>query len=287
MLFGIGLPYILAAVLTYRPRVMPLDTPMSLFGWRFNAVSFAAVDGVRLAGWWIPAERGPANRTVVLCHGLAGGKASQLFLARRLLNGGYNVLAFDFRAHGESSGQLTSFGALEGRDVLGAIHWLRATHPDACEKVVGLGVSTGAAALISAAGDASPDAQYIDAVAVCGTYGRFDSVIDTTTRDYIPRPLQWLVGHVGEPLASMQTGTDLTRFSPAVAVKALWPRPLLVIHGVDDEIIPFENGQALFDAALQPKYDFWIERAGHVESMTNPDAGRVIKRFFDEAGRVL
>src|SRR5205807_4773815 len=60
------------------------------------------------------------------------------------------------------------------------------------------------------------------------------------------------------PVASAQVGANLSRFSPAHDVDRLWPRPLLVIHGKDDEIISFEHGERLFDSATQPKFFLWI-----------------------------
>src|SRR5207237_8058214 len=98
-------------------------------------------------------------------HGLASSKSNQLILARRLVPGGYNCLAIDFRAHGQSAGQLTTFGATEKRDVLAAIHWLREHHADESKPIVGVGANMGAAALISAAADDSSEGNSLAAVA--------------------------------------------------------------------------------------------------------------------------
>lgn len=287
VLFGVGLPYLLAAVLTYRPKAAEDQTPKTLFNWSFEHVTFPATDGMRIAGWWIPAREGTSSQTVIFCPGQGGGKATQLFLTSRLVPDGYNVLAFDFRAHGESAGQITSYGDLERRDVLGAVRWLRTNHPSACGKVVGLGVSTGGAALIAAAADPGPDGQNIDAIAVYGSFDRLDAVVESITDQYLPPPLSWLIQHIGLPLASAQTGADLQTFAPANAVKALWPRPILVIHGLDDQVIPFERGEALFDAALQPRHNDWVERGGHMEVMENPNVARWVRRYFDAARRIL
>ncbi len=118
VLFGVGLPYILAATLTYRPHITFDGDPQTRFHRAFQHVEFSSTDGIHLVGWWIPATTGDGDKTVLLCHGLAGGKAAPLELATRLLDGGFNVLTFDFRDHGESGGEFTSFGDLEKRDVL-------------------------------------------------------------------------------------------------------------------------------------------------------------------------
>jgi alpha-beta hydrolase superfamily lysophospholipase len=138
-------------------------------------MTFAASDGVELVGWWIPAARAPASvrgslrqqwgkNTVLVCHGLAANKSNQLVMARQLVPGGFNVLAFDFRAHGESGGQLTTFGKLEVNDVLGAVRWVRENHADQAHKIFGVGASMGGSALIVAAADDSDQGRAIEAV---------------------------------------------------------------------------------------------------------------------------
>ena len=44
--------------------------------------------------------------------------------------------------------------------------------------------------------------------------------------------------------------------------------PVLVIHGKQDEIIPFRHGLQLYEAARQPKINFWVDRAGHNDLLT-------------------
>ena len=39
--------------------------------------------------------------------------------------------------------------------------------------------------------------------------------------------------------------------------------PLLIIHGREDEVIPFWHGERLFAQANEPKMSFWVEGAGH------------------------
>jgi fermentation-respiration switch protein FrsA (DUF1100 family) len=283
----IGLPYVLAAVMTYRPKVATVVDPATLYNWNFSRVEFPATDGTRLVGWWIPAPGGESNQTVLLCPGSNSDKASELFLVKRLVPDGYNVLVFDFRAHGESGGQLCSFGDLERHDVLGAMRWLRKNHPDAAEKVAGLGVSTGAAALLAAAADPSPEGQNIDAIAVYDTFDRLDNEADSLVKDFLPAPMAWMVRHVGLPMAGWQVGANLPAFAPATQINAIWPRPVLVIHGIDDEIVPFEQGQSLYDAAMEPKMNFWIDRCGHTKAIENPAAARFVKKCFDQARRVI
>ena len=171
--------------------------------------------------------------------------------------------------------------------MLGAVRWLRQTRPDAARRIVGLGVSTGAAALLAAAADPSPAGQAIDAVAVYAPYDRLDRAVASTIAPFAPPPLAWLTEHVALPLASLQVGSRLSAFSPADAARNLWPRPVLVVHGMNDELVPFEQGQAVYDAASEPKQSLWIGQCRHAESLDSDAARHAVQQYFDAARRLI
>jgi fermentation-respiration switch protein FrsA (DUF1100 family) len=89
--------------------------------------------------------------------------------------------------------------------------------------------------------------------------------------------------HVGLPLANVQTGTDLSGFAPAKLVAKLWPRPILIIHGRRDEIIRFDHGESLYDAAVQPKYNLWLKEGSHNDIVDNEAAAKIVLEFFKTA----
>jgi fermentation-respiration switch protein FrsA (DUF1100 family) len=292
VLFGVALPYVIAVVLTYRAKVLPVDDPQSRLGLAFERVEFRSTDGVKLVGWWIPASRPDrsgisrsdwAKNTVLLCHGLDQGKSNELRVARRLVSGGLNVLAFDFRAHGESGGQLTTFGDLERRDVLGAVRWARQAHPEMSQKIFGAGAGTGAAALIGAAADDSDEGRAIGAIAAYAPFDRFSELARDMARRSTFYPLDWVLRNETLPMASVQSGADLLHFAPADEVSRLWPRPILFIQSERDEIIAFERGRELYDAAVQPKYYVWFPRGEHHEILTSDIAAGIVLEFFRSA----
>ncbi len=272
ILFALGIPYIMSLGMVYRPKVTDAESPREQLGVAYEDVQFASTDGVRLSGWWIATQQpmpttSPATqrsrgdwgrKTAIVCHGLGAGKSNQLLLARDLIINGYNVLIFDFRAHGDSGGQLSSFGDRERFDVLGAVRWLRENRPEQSRKIVGLGVSMGGAALMSAAAEDSPEARAIDAVAVLSTFDHFSSIADDLTDNYLIQPVGWLARNVGVPLAGALAGSDLENFSPARAADRIAPRPVMVIHGRGDALIPFETGVRLFERVQMPKVRLWV-----------------------------
>ena len=259
ILVAIGLPYLMAIGLIYRPRGVSSELPPYTLGEvDYEQVAFQSTDGLTLAGWWIP-TRPPADastaepdwgkKTVVLCHGLGHTKGSQLGLVRDLSPNGYNVLAFDFRAHGESDGQLTSFGDRERFDVLGAVRWARATHAAEANRIVGLGIGTGGAALLAAAADDSDLGRQLDAVAVIGVFDRFDRFAGDITDTYTSVSVGWLIRNVGLPIASWHAGADLATFAPVDMVDRIAPRPLLVIQARADPLVAFAAGANLYERA--------------------------------------
>jgi len=291
LLVAIGLPYLGSLLVLYRPKAPAIGDPQTLVNAPFETVSFDATDGTPLEAWWIPATRN--NRTdgkgsakwgrdtVLLCHGFGADKGRDLFLAADLVANGYNVLALDFRAHGKSGGQFTGLGGVEGRDVLGAVKYLRENRPEQSRRILGLGEGLGAVALIEAAADPGLDGQAISAIAAYNPYDNLGSVLQTVAQQHTIRPGQWAFLNAVMPVASAQVGTDLLRVSPAEALKALWPRPILVIGDPMSRDPVYGRSFELFQSAFQPKYSYWREDLEPAALLHDPTAALTVRVFFD------
>jgi uncharacterized protein len=290
LLFAIGLPYMIVAAATYRPRVAS-ETTEPWIDLGASPISFDSTDGLHLAGLWIPALP-PAHfpkpdwgrQTIIICPGSRGGRAAYFNLATEFAEQGYNVLTFDFRGNGDSDGQIDSFGDLERRDVLGAVRWLKNSHPTAGRRIVGLGIDTGGAALLAAADDPSPEGRAIEAMAVFGCYDRFDKLV--AGAKFAPF-LQWLISPIGVPLACLQTGADLCDFSPARAAADIAPRPILFIHSLRDPVITFDRGHNLYEAASAPKEHIWLQDMTDEQAVNDPAIVSQARHFLDTAVPML
>jgi hypothetical protein len=295
MLFLVGLPYMIVAAATYRPKTLErADFPLNDLG--ATPVWFQSTDGLDIAGFWTPspapAESGAPNlnwgrQTLVICPGSRADNDRYLILAKEFQSEGYNILIFDFRAHGESAGQIISFGDHEQRDVLGAVRWLRKSQPRACRRIVGIGIDTGAAALLAAAADPSPEGRAFDSLAVFGCYDRFDSLAYSAAQIDRGPSLQRAVIRIGLALACIQTGADLFDFSPADAAVKIAPRPILFILGGRDPVIDYDRGRSLFDSASAPKSFLGLDDMSDDQAVSDPAVVSRTLHFLDKSVPML
>ena len=115
----------------------------------YREVAFDASDGVHLSGWYRPTRNGA---TLLVLHGGGGNRTGALAHARLLVRHGYGVLLNDARGRGRSEGQQNAFGWGWTKDIAGAIAFLKSRPEVDPGRIGGLGLSTGADALIQAAG---------------------------------------------------------------------------------------------------------------------------------------
>lgn len=298
LLAVIGLPYLGSVLLLYRPGVRAPGTPVSLVrASSYDLVHFRATDGTRLEGWWVPATRNAdtdgrgsvkwGRDTVLFCPGFGADKAGQLFLTRDLVANGYNVLAIDLRAHGGSEGRFTAMGGLESRDVLGAVRWIRRWHPNESQRILGLGESLGAAALIQAAADPGAEGQAIAAIAAYNPYADLSDEVNEMAARHTIGAAHWALRNVILPFASAQVGCDLSRVSPRGAVQMLWPRPLLVIGDPTSSSVGGKGSYDLFQGALQPKYSYFLDRSDRETILHDQTAALTVRIFFDQERSIL
>lgn len=220
-------------------------------------------DGVRLAGWYVPAAStiGPNGATVVLVHGWGSNKSNMLGRAATL-HDAYNLVFVDLRNHGQSGGTQTTQGVLEQADVTAAVDWLVTNKAPA--SIALLGVSMGGATVLNAA---DSDA-------------RVEAVIIESTHATMASAAQARLERAGYPLALpgswaillgglARTGLDMSVADPVHAVSRLDDRPLLLISAADDDSIGGTDMEELLAAAQEAGVAAALEvceGAGHARS---------------------
>lgn len=206
-------------------------------------------DGVELRGWLFPA-RPPARGTVIFLHGRNQNRDAGIVVARRLVPLGYDVLAYDSRAHGASDGQYSTFGYYEKWDVSRAIDFLGA------DRVVLAGVSLGSAVAIQAAAE---DPRVVGVVAVSS----FSSMAEIV-RERIPR----LVGdrQVRDALREVEQRSGMrVKDADSVAAARHVSVPVLLLHGDEDEFTPLLHTQQIYAALRGEREIVQVPGAHHAD----------------------
>ncbi|MBI4568708.1 MAG: alpha/beta fold hydrolase [Planctomycetes bacterium] len=264
LLVGTLLPLLFAVAQTHRLKLTTKAPPLPEFSAGCEEVRFETDDGLTLAGWFFPAKYRDTHRhsAVVVCHGLNANKENfhshGLFLHQRL---GCHVLVFDFRGHGESDGHLTTFGALERRDVAAAVDYLR-SRPDVDPgRVFGLGFSMGASALLMAAAE-RPD--LFRAIACDCPFGDLSAMARARVSG-LPEWCRPLFLEALEPAARLYLGGPVSSVSPRREAEGL-TTPLLLIHGDADSVIPCEETLRIHAAAPKGAGLMVVHGAGHAGS---------------------
>jgi len=225
-------------------------------GRRLRTVAFQSADSIRLAGWYGEASRAAA--TIILCHGSPGDKRDLAGLADALMDAGFGVLAFDFRNWGESDRGPVTFGYREAQDVLGAVTFVQNRRAESQQQIGVFGLSMGAAAAIIAAAETPA----IDAVVADSSYARLDQAVDRVVRRFWG-PLAALASTSASRLGTRLIGAPLATVSPVEAIAGISPRPVLIIHGMQDRLTDVRDARALYRACGDPKALWIIEHAGH------------------------
>jgi uncharacterized protein len=212
---------------------------------------------IELAGWTIHTVHGaPA---VILVHGFKSSREEMLPWARFLHDAGYNVLLFDTRGCGRSSGATVGLGATEARDISLAVEFARDQFGTSEVGVLGISLGAGAAILAAA------DDPHISAVVADSAWT--DQDLQLSRLSFLPLgSLRVPLPPYGVAAASAMAGADVKSARPLDAIARISPRPVLLIHSADDDnaTTPVEGARKLFSAAGQPK-DLWVApRGGHV-----------------------
>jgi len=216
---------------------------------RLAEVSFRSRQGERLRGVFAPSSNGAA---VILAHGAGGERSDMAAEAKVLSDAGFGVLAFDWPGHGQSEGEIR-WGELERRALAGAVDWLSAQPTIDSARIGAFGFSMGGFIVAQAA---ARDVR-LKVVALAGTP---HDAIEHTKWEYRRwgRLSQW-PALLGVRLGGM----NMHELVPAQVIKDIAPRPLLIISGSEDELVPPWMARKLFDAALAPKEFLDVSGAGH------------------------
>jgi fermentation-respiration switch protein FrsA (DUF1100 family) len=256
------------------------------FGLAFDDVYFTASDGVRLHGWFVPGRGGTVEQgnigtearseavplfqgsnvpdaasgvTWLWFHGNAGNisdRLENLHLLHQELD--VNVFIFDYRGYGRSDGSPSEQGTY--RDAEAALAYLLSRTDVDPERIVYFGRSLGSAVAVELATRRPPFALILESP--------LPSIAELARHHYRFLPATGLLR------------TKYDSLSKIAKVRA----PLLVLHGDQDDIVPFVAGMKLFDAANEPKRFYTIQGAGHNDTyiVGGREYFRALREFVED-----
>jgi pimeloyl-ACP methyl ester carboxylesterase len=232
----------------------------------FEDVTLTTEDGLNLAAWYTP----PQNSAVILiAHGYNDNRPESIYAM--LVENGYGALAWDFRGHGSSDGDMSTLGYYERMDVEAALDF--ALTQEDVEHVGAWGGSMGAATLILSTAEHSE----IEALVADSAYPSLEDVmrLNMPVKLFQPFVLFW-----GE----YYSGAEIDEVNPEGVIGSISPRPVFVIDGWEGGAIAMNSPYRLYDAANEPK-EIWVEDGvPHLGMFVNDPQGYKNKviRFFDE-----
>jgi hypothetical protein len=230
-------PWLLRAVeraLVFFPS-RPLQGTPAEVGLPFEDVAITTEDGERLHAWWIPGRR---RLSILYLHGNGGNISTRLSKVEFLCPLDVSLLLVDYRGYGNSTGQPSEEGL--ARDARAAHRYLTRERGIPAETVVVWGESLGGAVAARLAAQ-EPAAGLILEAAF------------TSLSDMAPRAVPWV------PFAGrlVRSHFDTLAWARGVGV------PKLVIHGDEDEVVPFEMGREIYEKVSPPKRFLRVRGAQH------------------------
>jgi len=248
------------------PRQTASGELLRMNGIDFQEIELITEDNVRISAWYTP----PRNDAVILvAHGY-GDKRTEHYYAL-FASHGYGVVAWDFRAHGKSAGEFTSLGYYEVLDAKAALDFGLAQ--PGVDHIGAWGGSMGAVTMIRAT------AQYpeIEALVADSPFATLEEEMDLR----VPFPLMRSLIRF---FAEEQSGAKIDSVRPVDDIARISPRPIFLIQGMGDGMVPLDSAERLYEAAGEPR-QLWTEKdVPHLNMYAfykTRYTKRVIK-FFDE-----
>jgi pimeloyl-ACP methyl ester carboxylesterase len=221
-------------------------------------------DGVILRGWRFPAKGAPRG-TIVFLHGVADNRSSGIGVAQRFTARGFDVIAYDSRANGESTGDACTYGYYEKRDLSRVIDRV------AKRPIILLGQSLGAAVALQTAAEDDRVAAVVGAEVF--------SDLRTLARERAPFILSEGSLNRAFARAEAEARFKVDEVSPVLAARRIRV-PVILIHGDADRDTPPDHSRRVFAALTGQKRLIIVPNARHNRSL-NGEIWSEIESWID------
>ena len=256
------------------PRVANDSTPAAL-GLKADEVRIATANARQVHAWLIRApqqeqERDRPQAAVVVVHGWGGNAALMLPLARPLHEAGFAALFIDTRCHGASDDDRFTSLPRFAEDAEHAFAWLAAQPGIDPQRIALLGHSVGAGAVLFAASRTPQVAAVVSVAAFSHPVAMMRRLLaakrlpERPLGRYILDYVQKTIGHRFDDIAPLTTIARIRR-------------PVLLVHGEDDEVVPIVEARQIYAArgdtpvelmTIAGNHDSFADLEGHIDQLT-------------------
>lgn len=251
VIFG-GWIYIQQPSMIFYPMSDVGETPEN-WGLQYEDVTMKTEDGIQLHAWFIPST--DSDRVLLFLHGNAGNISHRRESVSIFHKLGLSILIIDYRGYGKSEGKPSEAGLYI--DARTAWHFLTGEKGIEKEKIMIFGRSLGGVVAANLAAEVQPGYLFLEST--------FSSA-KKMAKEVFP-----IMSRIVPLRFKLETVEYIRN------VKS----PLLIAHSPDDEIIPYELGEEVFQAANEPK--FFIKLTGGHNGgflMTQPRYEQEIRKFL-------
>jgi pimeloyl-ACP methyl ester carboxylesterase len=227
-----------------------------------DAVAWSArtTDGITLRGWYLPTKT--RRHLIVLIHGMWSSWFEMASLGRDLHERGFDLLLFDLRGHGQSDPSRLYLGRREREDIRAVMNWAR-DEGFTNDRVGWLGYSMGGSTILM---EAARNPQ-IHAAVIDSPYGDLPQILDNQLSAHSGLP-GWF--NPGILLAArLVYGVRTDDLIPIRSARSWGTRPLLLIHGESDTIVPVRQARELAAAAGASCLAMTLPGVEHVQAYSS------------------
>lgn len=236
-----------------------INSTPEAWGLKYEDVAFVTEDGLTLNGWFIPGRAGADGKlhTFLWFHGNGGNIGHRLDNIKMLYDKvPANIFIFDYREFGKSEGKISEQGTY--LDAKAALKYLYSREDTNNEKIIFFGRSIGSAVAVDLAVKEKCCALVLETP--------LTSLKDMAKSLYPYHPLGFIMQSKYDSIAKIRD------------IKV----PVLIIHGDKDEMVPYEQGRRLYDAANSPKEFYTIPGAVHNDTYIVGG-----EEYFDTIGKFV
>lgn len=249
----VAIPYLAVVFTTHWVKFSGTTDLENLSKTEYQRACFISEDGTKLAGWFIPSAGRVSDSSVIIAPGRTPTKNLFLPYAKILRDNGYNILLFDLRGNGDSSGHKYSFGINETDDILSAVNYLRDNYPESSRYIYGFGINEGAHALIAAAGK-----DRCFAAVVIDNASGYEISLPVWLSDYMPGWMKKTLSKVTKSLIFLDVG-QFTGDKKDIYEKIaqISPCSVLVSNSLETDQSAVRQTLELYTRAKKPKM-LWL-----------------------------